>query len=409
MSRSLPCLLVVVLGAAVVLLSAGPAPAQDDTFASAIEGFTASDLVDYPTGSTGVGGVALSTEGHPIVYVNGDLEYRGPDGVQVLASFEPALYGSFVVVSRDGSSVYFGESSEWNIYRVPMEGGNPQLVDHLQFAFDLAFDDTGKGFVSALRNNPANEIVLLDGDPVAENQAVITNIPGVSGPIEFDDKGNLYYGTADFSGNPIRQTLHRFTRAQVEDGVEGDPIDFSEGEVLLEDMDGFYNLLWHEDKLYFSELGFGSGMGTVRMIEPNRNWLVSPFASFSMDMSLLSPTCLAFRPGARPFVAGSGSTGGSLLVAYSNYSTVLRLAEISPTLHFIRGELNGDGLVDISDPIAILGYLFLGEPPPEDIEAADANADGEVDLTDSVFILNFLFNGGPMIPLPYPERGPDPS
>jgi hypothetical protein len=96
-------------------------------------------------------------------------------------------------------------------------------------------------------------------------------------------------------------------------------------------------------------------------------------------------------------------------VAYSNYSTVLRIAGISPQLHFIRGEVNGDGIVDVSDPIVILGYLFLGEAPPEDIEAADANADDDVDLTDAVFILNFLFSGGPTIPPPYPERGPAPS
>lgn len=392
-----------------VLLPLPPVFAQGETFARVGAGFAAKDFKDYPLGGTGIGGIDVSGEGHPIVYANGDLEYHGPEGVRVLAGFEPAVYGSFVRLSPDGTHVYFGESSEWNIYSVPLEGGPPELVDRLQNAFDLEFDDSGRGFVSALRNNPANEIVLLDGDPTAENEAVITNIPGVSGPIEFDADGNLYYGTAGFSDDPIRQTLHRFTREQLDNGVEGDPIDFSEGEVLLEEMDGFYNLLWHEGKLYFSELGFTAGTGTVQVIEPERNFLVSQFASFPMEMSLLSPTCLAFLPGERSFVAGSGPRGGSLLVAYSNYSTVLRIAEISPELHFIRGEMNGDGVVDVSDPIVILGYLFLGEAAPDDIEAADANADGDVDLTDAVFILNFLFSGGETIPPPYPERGPAPS
>lgn len=64
----------------------------------------------------------------------------------------------------------------------------------------------------------------------------------------------------------------------------------------------------------------------------------------------------------------------------------------------VAGNVNGDLRIDISDPIALLSFLFLGGAGPacKPIdECADANADGRVDLSDSVHILNYLFLGGP--------------
>jgi len=76
---------------------------------------------------------------------------------------------------------------------------------------------------------------------------------------------------------------------------------------------------------------------------------------------------------------------------------------------FIRGDSNLDGDVNISDPIAILGALFLGSQPIVCQDAADANDDGTVNISDPIRVLNFLFLGGPSPPSPYPEPGADPS
>ncbi len=74
---------------------------------------------------------------------------------------------------------------------------------------------------------------------------------------------------------------------------------------------------------------------------------------------------------------------------------------------FRRGDANVDGIVDISDAIFILGYLFLGTTSPACVSAAEANGDGNVDLSDSVMVLNFLFLGGSPPPAPGPfECGP---
>ncbi len=61
----------------------------------------------------------------------------------------------------------------------------------------------------------------------------------------------------------------------------------------------------------------------------------------------------------------------------------------------LRGDANGDGLIDLGDGVYILNYLFKGGPTPDPLEAGDANCDAVVDLGDAVYILNYLFKGGP--------------
>ncbi|MBI4600772.1 MAG: hypothetical protein HY721_02315 [Planctomycetes bacterium] len=77
---------------------------------------------------------------------------------------------------------------------------------------------------------------------------------------------------------------------------------------------------------------------------------------------------------------------------------------------FLRGDSTGDGRVDISDPIHILGCKFLGAACPTCSDASDANDDGLSDVSDPIFLLSFLFLGGPPPRPPgLAECGPDPT
>ncbi|MEM7230557.1 MAG: right-handed parallel beta-helix repeat-containing protein, partial [Planctomycetota bacterium] len=55
---------------------------------------------------------------------------------------------------------------------------------------------------------------------------------------------------------------------------------------------------------------------------------------------------------------------------------------------FVRGDTNGDGLGDISDPVALLLHLFAGREPPSCMKSADANDSGVLDLSDAIYFLN---------------------
>ncbi len=61
---------------------------------------------------------------------------------------------------------------------------------------------------------------------------------------------------------------------------------------------------------------------------------------------------------------------------------------------FARGDANADRKLDISDPVTILSFLFLGINNVTCQDACDSNDDGNVDLSDSVTLLNFLFVPG---------------
>lgn len=69
-------------------------------------------------------------------------------------------------------------------------------------------------------------------------------------------------------------------------------------------------------------------------------------------------------------------------------------------LPFLRGDASSDGLLDISDALAILGALFLGRSGPTCLDAADANDDGSVEISDALGIIFHLFLDGPALPPP---------
>ena len=62
---------------------------------------------------------------------------------------------------------------------------------------------------------------------------------------------------------------------------------------------------------------------------------------------------------------------------------------------YIRGDANGDGVIDVGDVVYLINYLYKNGPPPVPIEAGDANCDDVVDVGDVVYLINYLFKGGP--------------
>ncbi|MBI2449273.1 right-handed parallel beta-helix repeat-containing protein [Candidatus Pacearchaeota archaeon] len=94
------------------------------------------------------------------------------------------------------------------------------------------------------------------------------------------------------------------------------------------------------------------------------------------------------------------------------YGSIFALASLLPyKVHaaeqFIRGDTNQDEIVDISDSINTLEYLFLGKEKPECMDAADVDDSGIIDTTDAVYTLEHLFLGGQKPPAPFPNTGYD--
>ena len=57
---------------------------------------------------------------------------------------------------------------------------------------------------------------------------------------------------------------------------------------------------------------------------------------------------------------------------------------------FIKGDANGDGVIDIADAVCIVNHV-VGKPTPAFVaKAADVNGDGDVDIADAVRIVNLV-------------------
>ena len=75
---------------------------------------------------------------------------------------------------------------------------------------------------------------------------------------------------------------------------------------------------------------------------------------------------------------------------------------------FRRGDVTQDGVVDISDAVALARYIS-GLEPVGCPSAGDANDDGILNTADPIRILSYLFLGRAAPPPPFPSCGPDPT
>jgi hypothetical protein len=70
----------------------------------------------------------------------------------------------------------------------------------------------------------------------------------------------------------------------------------------------------------------------------------------------------------------------------------LVLSVVNPP--YVCGDANGDGIVNISDAVSLIAYIFSGGPAPNPLLAGDANCSGSVNISDAVYLIAYIFSGG---------------
>ena len=60
---------------------------------------------------------------------------------------------------------------------------------------------------------------------------------------------------------------------------------------------------------------------------------------------------------------------------------------------FIKGDVDGDGNVNISDVTALIDYLLSGNASGINVSAADCNLDGKVNISDVTSLIDYLLSG----------------
>jgi hypothetical protein len=74
---------------------------------------------------------------------------------------------------------------------------------------------------------------------------------------------------------------------------------------------------------------------------------------------------------------------------------------------FIRGDVDTNGQLNITDSVKIFNFLFVGNEQLTCLDAADASDQGSVNIASGVYILNHLFSPSPEPPAPFPDCGTD--
>jgi hypothetical protein len=105
---------------------------------------------------------------------------------------------------------------------------------------------------------------------------------------------------------------------------------------------------------------------------------------------------------------GAGTVNVTVRNLDTQVSNPAPFTYVLPPSTFVRGDANGDGVVDISDAVKTLLHLFAGRVADCE-DAMDLDDNEALNVTDPVFLLNFLFQSGPEPYPPYPSEDVDPS
>jgi hypothetical protein len=85
---------------------------------------------------------------------------------------------------------------------------------------------------------------------------------------------------------------------------------------------------------------------------------------------------------------GAGGSKDELL------TVMLDFFGIDATPGSIKGDVNGDGILDIYDVIKVVNFMLgITEPTEEEAWAADMNSDSLIDVFDIVLLVDAIMNG----------------
>lgn len=94
----------------------------------------------------------------------------------------------------------------------------------------------------------------------------------------------------------------------------------------------------------------------------------------------------------------------AILIAASN-------PVIASPAPFVRGDVNSDGQVSISDLMALVRYVVINGESISCLDSADIDDDGRVTIGDPILLISALFDPQTpaALPMPFPDPGMDPT
>jgi hypothetical protein len=136
------------------------------------------------------------------------------------------------------------------------------------------------------------------------------------------------------------------------------------------------------DSPYSSQLQASGGTGAGLWSEVNDD--LSPFGLSLSETGLVSGT---------PSAGGPVSFTASVTDIAGSYDEKQLSFEI--VADYICGDADGNDIINVSDAVYLLGFIFAGGPSPEPLLAGDVDCNEIVSVSDAVYLIAFIFAGGP--------------
>ena len=164
----------------------------------------------------------------------------------------------------------------------------------------------------------------------------------------------------------------------------------------------FFQRVAESDDMYFGEASEGLAIKTLKIkVEKPESPTVISVTENSVTLEYLPG--YEYRLGNGEWQTSSVFEGLSASTEYKFYQRIAETEIISASepsdatvvktaeLPFVLGDTNGDGVVDLTDAMAVLYHVAKKKLLPEDILShCDINGDSEVDLTDAMKILYYV-------------------
>ena len=88
------------------------------------------------------------------------------------------------------------------------------------------------------------------------------------------------------------------------------------------------------------------------------------------------------------------NTGDATVSIQKNGESLLLLdkGQLPGTVNILIGDVNGDGLVNITDVVFLTNHILGQTPSPFIINAADVNDDGDINISDVVALVGLILD-----------------
>lgn len=214
-------------------LTALASPAYSDI--TTAPGFQNAFVTAAPAGAF-TGGMDFLPSGNMAIFDGANVVECDPSSgniVSILHAPSTTVFGSFVRTSIDGTFLLFGESSFGDIIRIPLDGSPSTVVANIPFNYACVFQSNDVAFITRPDSTWSNTyITRLDISSGVMGDIAL--VPGASGPVAFDESGNLYYGenSSAWPAPQGSQSIYRWSAVQVANAGRGSILTPSNGIVF---------------------------------------------------------------------------------------------------------------------------------------------------------------------------------